>query len=436
MQPSPPYDRSVSVAIRSHRRLYRDTLVTCLATRSELTVVGHVSDDASLLDLCVLRTPDLVLFDTGADVESSLGTLRELRSRFARTRVVLVYDELSPAEFAAASQIGVETLVPCSHGFEALVVVLHRYAQTLRPRSGEARRRSRLTDQEREIITLVAAGHPVSRIAELLGISARAVENRRRRIYAKLHAVSKGHAIARAAALGLINRPHPPQPSYAKPRDVRLVVLRGPAGPARDRVVVTLLAHQVAFVAGDRGQPDDPDVWDRVHPGPVFLLLVDPDPRDWEGVDRLRVPVLLACSTHVPRDAVLRALGSGVVAVLPTERIEELLVPALVMAMSGCLVAGPQPAAELLTLVRNSPAGRRVGLPELTLREGDILGSIARGDTVRQTARSLGIAEKTVENTQARLFRKLGAHNRAGALAAAHELGLLDLPTHPPDPAW
>jgi two-component system, NarL family, nitrate/nitrite response regulator NarL len=51
---------------------------------------------------------------------------------------------------------------------------------------------------------------------------------------------------------------------------------------------------------------------------------------------------------------------------------------------------------------------------------------MARGDTVRQTARSLGISVKTVENTQGRLFRKLGARNRAGALAVAHGLGLLE----------
>jgi NADH-quinone oxidoreductase subunit M len=67
------------------------------------------------------------------------------------------------------------------------------------------------------------------------------------------------------------------------------------------------------------------------------------------------------------------------------------------------------------------------GLPDLTARERDILTSIADGHTVRQTARALGIAAKTVENTQARLFRKLGARNRPGALAAAHALGLLDL---------
>ena len=65
-------------------------------------------------------------------------------------------------------------------------------------------------------------------------------------------------------------------------------------------------------------------------------------------------------------------------------------------------------------------------MPKLTAREFDILGSIARGHTVRQTARTLGIAAKTVENTQARLFRKLGVRNRTEALTIADALGLID----------
>jgi DNA-binding CsgD family transcriptional regulator len=71
-------------------------------------------------------------------------------------------------------------------------------------------------------------------------------------------------------------------------------------------------------------------------------------------------------------------------------------------------------------------ADHPAGLPELTAREADILNSIAHGHTVRQTARSLGIATKTVENTQARLFRKLGVHNRTGALSMAYRLGIIN----------
>jgi hypothetical protein len=37
----------------------------------------------------------------------------------------------------------------------------------------------------------------------------------------------------------------------------------------------------------------------------------------------------------------------------------------------------------------------------------------------------LGIAPKTVENVQTRLFRKLGVRNRSGALAVADAFGLL-----------
>jgi DNA-binding CsgD family transcriptional regulator len=65
-------------------------------------------------------------------------------------------------------------------------------------------------------------------------------------------------------------------------------------------------------------------------------------------------------------------------------------------------------------------------LPDLTARESDTLRSIAYGRTVRQTARSLGIAEKTVENVQTRLFRKLGARNRTAALSVAAALRLLE----------
>jgi DNA-binding CsgD family transcriptional regulator len=67
----------------------------------------------------------------------------------------------------------------------------------------------------------------------------------------------------------------------------------------------------------------------------------------------------------------------------------------------------------------------RLELPELTARESDILRSLSRGHSIRQTARVLGIAPKTVENVQTRLFRKLGVRNRSGALAVADAFGLL-----------
>lgn len=62
----------------------------------------------------------------------------------------------------------------------------------------------------------------------------------------------------------------------------------------------------------------------------------------------------------------------------------------------------------------------------LTRRERDILDSIARGDSVRQTAQALGIAIKTVQSEQRQLFSKLGARNRPQALTNARGMGLVD----------
>lgn len=68
----------------------------------------------------------------------------------------------------------------------------------------------------------------------------------------------------------------------------------------------------------------------------------------------------------------------------------------------------------------------------LTERELDVLRCIDDGLSVKQTARALVISAKTVENLQSRLFRKLGARNRAQAVLVGHRLGLLGEATPTP----
>lgn len=273
----------VAVVAHSGRRLFRDALVAWLGRQPLLVVVGQTSEVTELPRLCALRTPDLVLVDGAADVVATLGPLTEIRERCGRTRIIVICDELPAAAVVAARRAGVDALVPGALGLEALLSVLRQQARG--PRTGVAvPAAGGLTPREREILSLLGAGHPARRIAAMLGSSVGAVENTKRHIYAKLNVATQCQAVARAATLGLV-----------------------PASRA----------------------PARPD----------------------------------------------------------------------------------QPAR----------------IPELTAREADILRSIAMGHSVRQTAALLAIAEKTVENTQARLFLKLGTHNRAGAIGAAHGLGLLDL---------
>jgi DNA-binding NarL/FixJ family response regulator len=416
----------IRVALRSPRRLFRDALAGCLEARPEYAVVGSVADLDDLPMLCELQHPDVVLVDVGGGIGTDPQVLKRLKDCVDLARLVVVYERLSSAELGALWQLGVDTLLPCSHGLDALLVVLQRYVATYRNHPvRSAGLEDGLTEQEGKIISLLSAGHTANRIAQLLDISTSAVANAKRRIYRKLEVASQCQVVARATALGIVTRPPARSAANGRPVDTVVAVLRGEVGPTRDRVAATLLAAGISVateVDTNRQRPAEGEASES-----VFVVLVDPAPTDWPTGWDAGLPVALVRSTPPPRAEVLGALLRGALTVVTADRVATDLVPALTLATHGYLAIEESAAGALLDAVRGPSGGSAPGLPELTSRECDILRSIANGHTVRLTARALGIAEKTVENTQARLFRKLGARNRPGALAAAHALGLLDL---------
>ena len=376
--------------------------------------------------LCELQHPDVVLVDVGAGIGTDSQVVDRLKDCVDRARLVVVYERLSSAELGALWQLGVDTLLPCSHGLDALLVVLQRYVTTYRNHPVRAAGvDDGLTEQEGKIITLLSAGHTANRIAQLLEISTSAVANAKRRIYRKLEVASQCQVVARATALGIIAKPAVRTMTNGREVGSVTAVLRGAEGPIREQVATALLAGGISVATDvDAGRPN---ATEGESSSSTFVVLVDPEPSDWPNGWDAGLPVALVRSVPPPRAEVLGALLRGALTVVTADRVATDLVPALTLATHGYLAIEESAAGALLDAVR-APAGASApGLPELTSRECDILRSIANGHTVRLTARALGIAEKTVENTQARLFRKLGARNRPGALAAAHALGLLDL---------
>jgi two-component system nitrate/nitrite response regulator NarL len=398
----------VRLAVQSSRRLISDTLVAYFSTLPDLTVVGHIAGPASVVSLCTLRRPDLMLLDAEVRPADAFGTLAVLRQRFPHIRAVLLYDRLSAEQLAEARTAGATVLVPSAHGLAALLAQLRQPAPAA---AGSARAGAGLTDRELEIIMLLGCGHSVPEIAALLGIAADTVENHKRRIYAKLQARSAVHAVARAAALGVL----PGGPASRLAGDDRwplVVLVRGRPGPAVDRVKRILVEHQIpgARVHADRVRGRSH--WERWQRGPVTTVLVDPEAGAWSHVSTLGRPIVVV-SSGADAGAAAVPLPATVAALVRLKDSDHQLVPALAQVARDYLRTATSVAR---------PAAPPV---DLTARECDILESISLGHTVRQTAHALGIAPKTVENTQARLFGKLGVRNRAGALAAAYTLGLL-----------
>jgi DNA-binding NarL/FixJ family response regulator len=290
-----------------------------------------------------------------------------------------------------------------------------------------------LTQRETMIVFLMSAGHTASEIAKLLELRPRTVENHKRSIYEKLGVGSQSHAVAKAIWLGLLQPGPPPtlprrgpvpQQHAGEPGRDLLAVLLGPAGKSRDEVAQLLISERVPLVMAIKREELIRDHWVWWQRGPMVVVLVDPEPEDWPTTIALGAPTLLIRNRDAQEqqleiaDALVRQ-ASGVVAIAD---IATGLTATLTAVAQGLMVMSWGYAGVLLKWAATaSPA-----MPTLTARECDILGSIACGHTIRQTARTLGIAAKTVESTQARLFRKLGVRNRTEALTTADALGLID----------
>jgi DNA-binding CsgD family transcriptional regulator len=156
---------------------------------------------------------------------------------------------------------------------------------------------------------------------------------------------------------------------------------------------------------------------------PEALVLVSPGPAEWQAAAGFSGGVLLVTDRR-PSDAdVVEATLTGADAVVNLDISPEELLRAVDAVRAGGTLLSPSQARLLARAARSAAAARPV--PTLTPRERAILDSAERGESVKQTARALGIAPKTVENLQSRLFRKLGACNRAHAVVLAHRFGLL-----------
>jgi two-component system, NarL family, nitrate/nitrite response regulator NarL len=429
----PPARVTVQVAVQSSRRLLRDTLSACLAVRPDITVVGKVAEPDAVFELCELRHPDVVILDAGTRLREISALVATLTGRFPELNVIVTYREASEQDLAAACRAGVSSLVPESKGLSAVLALLRRSRGRHAKDSPGG-----LTDRELELVVLTGSGHSVAEIAGLLGISPLTVENLKRRVYAKLDVSSSVHAVAKAASLGMLEprpaaetvkrRPVARRRPPAEGEGVVLAVVSGQYCSALDQVVTALVSSPLPFVLVRKPGPVSDTHWARWHRGPIVAVLVDPAPEDWDMVAELGVPAILVHSKPLDPPELAEALACGASSLVPADRIEDHFLSVLRMVGQGYLVVDSMPMRPLIGAVRarwDERAPGRLELPELTARESDILRSLARGHSIRQTARVLGIAPKTVENVQTRLFRKLGVRNRSGALAVADAFGLL-----------
>lgn len=144
---------------------------------------------------------------------------------------------------------------------------------------------------------------------------------------------------------------------------------------------------------------------------------VDAIPRLAAATSHPRVIVLTAYDTE---ERVLGALKAGANGYLLKGATAGEIVQAIRAVAGGGSYLTPRVAARVVARV-NAP--RRSGI--LSERERQVLRLVARGRSNKQIARDLTITERTVKFHMTSIFNKLGADNRAQAIAIAVERGVL-----------
>jgi two-component system nitrate/nitrite response regulator NarL len=127
------------------------------------------------------------------------------------------------------------------------------------------------------------------------------------------------------------------------------------------------------------------------------------------------------------------ALQAGAAGYLLKNMEGDELSAAIVRAMQGESVIAPAMTAKLVAAFRNASAGPRSEAPPAALspadalspRELEILRGIARGESNKEIARALGIAETTVKVHVQSVLRKLDVSSRVQAAVYASARGIV-----------
>jgi DNA-binding NarL/FixJ family response regulator len=212
----------IRVLIVDDHAVVRRGLSSFLSTEAEIEVVGEAADGKEALErLRVLdaegRRPDVVLMDLQMEVMDGVEATREIRSRYDDVEVVVLTSFIEEERVHAALEAGASgyllkdadvdelcAAIRAAHGGEVHLdaAVAKRLMSSLRaPKQADPF--ADLTDREREILRMVAAGKANKEIAAELVISERTARTHVSNILRKLGLASRTQAALWAVREGL-----------------------------------------------------------------------------------------------------------------------------------------------------------------------------------------------------------------------------------------
>lgn len=212
--PSMPVQLPTAIVCDDHT-LMRQSLVELLS--GIVRVVGEGSNGREALVLVERHTPDIAVLDITMPRPDGLTVAERIRDQWPATKLVMVTMHTDDATLRRATEVGVDAYLTKSSSADEVrsavravggggAWVSMEIANRLMALSSHAS--DQLTEREREVLEVLAAGNRISEIAATLFVSEKTVKNHLTSIYAKLGAETAAQAVAIAYRSGLVST-HP-----------------------------------------------------------------------------------------------------------------------------------------------------------------------------------------------------------------------------------
>jgi DNA-binding NarL/FixJ family response regulator len=189
------------------------------------------------------------------------------------------------------------------------------------------------------------------------------------------------------------------------------------------------LSKDVIVVVGEASSGEEAIEQARdLTPDVVFMDVRMPGMDGIEATRRIRQAApstkVILITIDESRGAISEAIQAGVSGYLLKDTSPDALVDAARNAVEGNAVIHPQLTKTFIEEIRLGESESPTTTP-LSKREREILQKVADGSTTRQVATDLGISPHTVKTHLERIFEKLGANDRAQAVAIAIRTGIV-----------
>ncbi len=198
--------------IADDHAIVRRSLAEILARIGDIEIVAEAENGIETIALVKQHTPDLLLLDAAMPLARGVQVYGEARRWSPDTRIIVVTGFTSTSMLADWMAAGVDGLFLKSAqpaemelGFAQVLAGGKFVAQEVAEKLAAQPDREELTDREREVLALIAAGHQNAAIGDTLCISPKTVEKHRASLMSKLGVNSVSGLLTYALREGLLD---------------------------------------------------------------------------------------------------------------------------------------------------------------------------------------------------------------------------------------